>query len=699
MRNFTALCLFAFFTTTTLLAQDLSIDTSMWSIALEDVVVTAQYAPTDSRNAVHHIRTIKQTDIQQRGVTNLEQLLRQELNIRISQDMILGSSINLQGVSGQNVQIMIDGVPMIGRVGDDVDLGQVNLNNIERVEIVEGPLSVDYGTNALGGVINLITKKSQLKRFDAQVNSQWGSVGRLNLDAALGVRPVKSLLIRVNGGRNDFRGYTANETDDENAKRTSLWNPKEQYFAGGSVRYDFAETHQLRYAINYFDEEVINLGEIRRPEYKPYAFDDYYFTNRLDNSLYHEGKLSDKFFIKTNLAYNNFERQKNTYRLNFDENEQELVDNEQDTTIFNTFVFRPVIASTFKNSKVNFQLGVDIHYGDAKGKRINDPEASKDNYSEMGDYAVFTSVKYEALSNMTLQAGLRAAHNTRYDAPLVPSFNVRYAPVDELTIRASYARGFRAPSLKELYFYFVDASHFLLGNSNLKAENSDNYQLALTWKPKKEKNKLELTAKAYYNQIENKIDLFQFVEVDGEIVPATEIDQASVKYAYFNQTRYKTLGGDLRANYTWKNFELGAGLSPIGRYNVLSETMDDVSTYTFVYETNGQLSYHWPKQNLDVAFYLRHNDKLVRYYQDYDEEDNPITGQSIQDGFTLADLTVSKTFWKKRIRLLAGAQNVFDVKNVNVNGSVGGGHGGGGAIAVGMGRSYFVNLSWNLAWD
>jgi len=134
---------------TTLVAQVSESDSIEWSIDIEDVVVTAQYAPTDSRNALQEIRTITKETIKRRGANNLEQLLSFETNIRINQDAVLGSSMSLGGIGGQNVKIMIDGVPVIGRLNGNVDLSQINLNQVERVEIVEGPLSVYYGTDAL----------------------------------------------------------------------------------------------------------------------------------------------------------------------------------------------------------------------------------------------------------------------------------------------------------------------------------------------------------------------------------------------------------------------------------------------------------------------------------------------------------------------------------------------------------------------
>ncbi|MEL7342252.1 MAG: TonB-dependent receptor plug domain-containing protein, partial [Bacteroidota bacterium] len=135
-------------------AQTTSID----SFELEDVVITAQYQPQSLENAVQPIRVIGREKMDQMAAVSLGDVLSNELNIRLSQDIILGQSLSLQGLSGENVKIMIDGVPIIGRQGGSIDLTQINLLDIERIEVVEGPLSVNYGTNALAGTINLITK-------------------------------------------------------------------------------------------------------------------------------------------------------------------------------------------------------------------------------------------------------------------------------------------------------------------------------------------------------------------------------------------------------------------------------------------------------------------------------------------------------------------------------------------------------------
>lgn len=662
---------------------------------LQDVVITAQYTPTDSRNALYKIRSIKREVIEQRGAINLEQLLNQELNIRISQDLILGSSLSLQGVSGQNVKIMIDGVPIIGRIGDNIDLSQINLSNIERVEMVEGPMSVNYGTNALGGVINLITKKSQLSKYSTQLISQGESVGALNLNAQLGVRLTDQLLLRFDGGYNKFAGFNTSPPTDSLFARTYQWNPKEQWFVNGLLRYDLKDDQHLRFSAAYFDETIENLGQLRRPQFKPYAFDDYYYTTRFDQSIAYEGKFLPGLFWNVTAGYNTFRRQKNTLRLDMETQAETEVAGQQDTTIYHAILFRPVLASRFVNSKVNFQAGLDLNYEGGYGQRFVDPGAEKARFSSLSDYAGFFTLQYQVVPALQVQAGMRGAYNTRFDAPLIPSFHLKYSFAKDWQLRGSYTKGFRSPSIKELFFYFVDASHYIIGNPDLQAETSDNFQLVLDFDKKWQDKRFQATLTGFYNDIRQKIDLYDYVVVDGKLVPAASVGQVSNTYAYFNQDRFKALGTNLRLNYHLKNLEIATGIAPTGRYNPLSQT-EDVKTYTWTTELNGQLSYNFKKLNLRTAFFIRYNDKLVRYYQTLDANGQQVVAQSIQDGFALSDLTMTKSFWKNRIQLGAGIKNLFDVRNVNIYGNQSSAHSGDGASPIAMGRNYFVRLAWKM---
>ena len=136
-------------------------DSVLWRwVELTDAVVTGERDGTSAKEALRMIRTVDEKSIAASGASQLNQLLNSQLNFRISQDPILGSGAALNGLGGEGLTVLVDGVPVRGRLNGQVDLSQLSLNNVERVEIVNGPMAVEYGTNALAGTINLITKSN-----------------------------------------------------------------------------------------------------------------------------------------------------------------------------------------------------------------------------------------------------------------------------------------------------------------------------------------------------------------------------------------------------------------------------------------------------------------------------------------------------------------------------------------------------------
>ena len=131
---------------------------------MNEVVVTAQYSPQRVDKSIYKVKVINSLQIEQKAANNLTDLLSSELNIRISQDGALGTSMSLQGLSGENVKFLVDGVPVIGRMNGNIDISQLNLYNVDHIEVIEGPMSVVYGSNALAGVINIITKENKSTR-------------------------------------------------------------------------------------------------------------------------------------------------------------------------------------------------------------------------------------------------------------------------------------------------------------------------------------------------------------------------------------------------------------------------------------------------------------------------------------------------------------------------------------------------------
>ncbi|MEM1327757.1 MAG: TonB-dependent receptor [Bacteroidota bacterium] len=685
MRKYLLLSLLFNIVGLTLQAQsNLATDSIAMSVELSDVVVTAQYAPTDSKNALQSIRTISRARIEQQGATNLEQLLQQDLNIRINQDLVLGSSMSILGVSGENVKIMVDGVPMVGRLNGNIDLSQINLNNIERIEIIEGPMSVSYGTDALGGVINLITKKSQRYAYELALTQQLETQAESSSSIEAGARLGENWLLRWSGGYDWFDGI------GDDSLRSVVWNPKQQWYTDASLRYDFGENQRIIYQFSYFDEAVQNLGDIRRPQFKPYAFDDEFSTIRSNHALTHEGTVFKKFYWQNTLGYNHFDRSVNSFRLDMETGDQLPL--QGDTTLFDTYMLRSVLASQL-DSKINFQLGIDMRQELGDGARIVDPQATDDGQIDMGEYAVFGSVRYQPVDALTAEIGLRATQHTRYDAPLIPSFHLKYQLAEAWQVRASYGKGFRSPSLKELFLSFIDINHFIIGNPDLQAETSDNIQIHLNFDQQWNEHQLDAQLQLFHNRINNQIQLFPFLIEGDQIVPA--INGQSNEFAYFNIAENRTQGANLRLNYQWKNLTLASGISTIGFFNPLSEEGFDVPNFTFTNALTGQFGYALPKQNAQANIFLRYTDRFVNYYPE--TIDNvTVARQSIQDGFAMLDASYTQSFFKNRLSLTGGIRNVLDITQVNVQGGQVGAHSGGSALPIGAGRSFFVRARLRL---
>lgn len=649
---------------------------------LNEVVVTAQYAPNSPEKAVHKIRIIDSKKIEAMGAVNLKDVLTNELNIRLSQDNVLGSSMSLQGISGQNVKILIDGVPVTGRLNGNIDISQINMNNVERIEIIEGPLSVNYGTDALGGTINIITKKSQKETFSINSSNYYESNGQYNFTGKIGYRKKKELLT-ISGGRNYFDGWRTNDKPFHveqkkiaDSLRFKNWKPKEQYF--GTLYYGhYFKKLKLGYTGDYFYEQVTNKGFPRLPYYET-AFDDYYNTKRINNSVNLNGQISKNYYLNVLAAYNHFQRVKNTYFKDLTTLDQVLTENasDQDTSVFNDIITRGTISRTKDSAKFNYEFGYDINHETALGIRI------KNSKQEIGDYAIFSSAEYKPFKSLIIRPGLRAIYNTAYRAPLIPSINIKYSTSIKgnenktVAIRFSYARGFRSPSLKELYFYFVDINHNITGNENLKAEQSHNFNLSSSYNKTLGERAWKIDLSLFYNTIDNMISLAQ---------------SSATQYSYFNIDKFQTLGAQLQNEYSIKHFKIALGGAYIGRYNQLSE---QYSAERFSYSPEGRcnLFYEWHKQNMTFALFYKYTGKLPAYALN---SSNDVYKTTMQDYHT-ADASITRTFYKKKLGLTIGAKNLFDVKNITGVAAGSAHSSSGNSVSVGMGRTYFLKLDINL---
>lgn len=630
-------------------------------VSVDQVVITAQYTPDDPRNSVYAVHVIKQERIEQQGANNLKDVLSQETNIRIGQDNVLGSSVSMQGLSGEQIKIMVDGVPVIGRVNGNIDISQMNLNNTQRIEIIEGPMSVQYGTNALGGVVNLITDYKKMEGVNARVNGYYESAGVYNADAGIGFGK-KNHYVDLSGGRYFFDGYSEIDTS-----RNMEWNPKEQYF--GTLKYGYG-FKRLQFTVkgDAFYEKITNRGESRSP-YNVTAFDDFYYTNRYNGSASVRGEILENHYLDQIVAYNYYRRIKNTFFKDLTTLDMTMTPNagDQDTARFDAYLLRGFVSRNKPDKIFNYQMGYDINIETGEGKRI------EGDTKMIGDYAVFTSFNIKPVDALALQAAVRWSYNTEYRAPLTPAFHLRWKPIEQLVVRTSYARGFRAPSLKELYLDFVDINHNIQGNTDLQAEHSHNVSASLDYVRKTNEHHVRFVPSFFFNDIRDMITLAQYGDAN--------------EYTYTNIEHYQTLGGEFTIGYSFKKISLDLGTGLIGRKS------SDEDAFNFTPDFSAQANYSIPKAEITVSIFNKFNGRQNFFLTNEIGE----LSQQTMGAYNLLDISLNRKFWKNKISVTAGVKNLLDVNNVTSTGSTGAHSGNDSNAAVAWGRTFFASLKLNFS--
>lgn len=638
---------------------------------IKEVVVTGQITEKSIEDAVHKVRIISGKKINSGLFTDLGQVLEKELNIKLAQDNILGSSISLQGISGQNVKVLIDDVPVIGRMNGNIDLSQISLNNIERIEIIEGPLSTIYGTDALAGTINIITNKSPNTK--KSLNTYYETVGKYNFDLMLSNK-LGNQTITYQFGRNYFNGWSENQkfniipTEElADTNRFKQWKPKEQFI--NKIQYNLENEKIKAYNyIEYFSEKITNLGFPREPYFEN-SFDEYYHTRRTN--------IGSKINVKHNkkkinilLAYNKYFRAKETFYKDLTTLSSILLqDNSaQDTSCFNLVLAKAIISND-DNKDFLYQIGIEAQSENATGDRI------LNNRQIQSDYAIFSTVEYNLNEKIILRPSARAIYNTNYKAPFIPAFNM-LIDLNQYKLRLGLAKGFRAPTLKELYLEFVDINHNIVGNEDLAAEESANYHINNSYTYKRSDIKIKTDLNIFYNAINNKIDLTNSLTVNNQ-------------YSYFNIEEYKTKGISTNIRINRRNLEINIGASHIGRYNKLTSLK---KTSEFVFSTDYSASAILTIGNKNkINLFYKHIGKLPNFWSD----GNNII-ESYTDSYNLLDLSINRRIGELFI-LSIGAKNLLNITNVSRTNAVGSIHQSStNSIPVGYGRSFFISINFKL---
>jgi outer membrane receptor for ferrienterochelin and colicins len=409
------------------------------NIDLNEVVVTGTKSEKTLKNVPVITQVISARRMLELGITNVPDALQTMVpGLNVSQ-FGTRASVTLQGMDAKYVLFLIDGERIAGEVNGDIDYSMLNFENIDRIEIIKGASSSLYGSNAIGGVINIITKIIN-EPFEAKFYSRYSKYNELYSGASIGLK--KGII----GSRTSFN-YSHTDGYDNTPESSRDWtqNP----YSSFSINQKFEITPSSRLSlVPYFTYYQFERGNVSaRP-----AHDLYTDLNAGLKGQYYFGKQSVDFSYYRD-RYNTF-------------NVLELLNNKRDTASYDIIQTVRIQGNFHLYDKNSITAGLEYNYENLFSTRID--KGLKD----AGEAVFYVQEDIRLGERWNIVAGIRASRHSNYGLNAAPKISVMFKQ-GIINFRASAGTGFRSPDLKELYMNFDHFGEwYIIGNPLLKPESS-----------------------------------------------------------------------------------------------------------------------------------------------------------------------------------------------------------------------------------
>lgn len=687
-------------------SQEVRIDSTKTQ-ELNEVVVTAQFNPTSIKKSIHNVIVINREQIDNQAANNLADLLNFNLNLTIIPNAQTGQSkISFFGLDAQYFTVLVDNIPMVSDngLGNNIDLTQINLDDIGRIEIVEGAMGVEYGANSVSGVINIITKKSIDTDWNINATVQeetvsneyaWFDKGRHIQAMNIAHNINDHLYARVGVNRNQFAGFFDDRLGKKHFKNDGLrgyeWLPKTQLNTNAFVNYT-TDKFKLFYKFEYFNEVLDFFDAAVRANIdteaqtsNPSATDKIYTTNRFVNNVNISGHFNSGANYNVALSYQQQKRDLNKFNYYILSKERS---DETDGTYqsSNVFFSKGTVNNLLKNDHYNFQLGYETRVMEGFDTQASGDITQRPQNRKQQSFALFAASEWDVSPAFSLRPGIRYEYNSKFDSKLLGSISARYLLKNGFELRGNIGSSYRTPNFEELYYYFVDSNHDVQGNQELKPENG--YSAFLNLKKQSWFTGFSMTnaLKLSYIDVNDKIDL-------------AIVNTSPLQYQYINIDAYRLWGlttdnSIKKDNWT---FNLGATLQGISRIANNEANAENDFLYSFQLNTSG--TYLIEKWDTALTLLLKYNGKQQDYFATgTDGNGNSVFTKSTTNAYGWLDASVKKSFFNKALEATLGGRNLLDVTKVSVSDAMSGGtHGGNNNnLLLGYGRSYYLKLSYNL---
>ena len=551
-------------------------------IQMNDIVVTSTRSGYLLRDVPIATEVIGKKEINESGATTVSDLLEQRAGVSTSTNVDGGAIFNMLGLDSRYILILKNGQPITGQFNNRVDLNHISTNNLKKIEITKGPGSAIYGTDAMGGVINIITEDlndAPTISTSYRASSFGGTAKQISND------PVNSIFkSSINIPLNNFNFSTdltyqhflkgqqfeyisADQIDKVNLNNEIDWQANDHNFRIAHQKYKQVDEGATRLSsglILYTNETNIDRNQV---------------------TVNHEWNIKNDFSIEQTIRNASYVR---NYKVNNNDGSVSTKDATEEKNTEYELLFNRAYSNIVYNG------GFEFSKPEYKSDRIAGGVQKKD------IVGIFNQVAWNISSDINLVSGLR--FDTYGDTTVLsPRLALSYKISDNWIYRLAYGHGFRAPSFMEslIDWQHLQFGYTVQGNPNLKPEVSKGFTLGVEFR---NKNNFQLSTLLYNNTFSNLIK-------DYAIEPGL-LSYRNIEKAYFT-------GIEIITKWT-----INSSLSSSFTFNyVKNEDKDNKQIpNTIPLSIGGRLSYAPGNQKLLYALNFKGTGKY------YPQEFNPATG-------------------------------------------------------------------------
>jgi outer membrane receptor for ferrienterochelin and colicins len=497
---------------------------------VDEVVVTGTRTRELRRRSLVKVDVVTRAEATRRGATNVGEALAGQLGMQVNPSAYgsLGrpAAAQLGGLDRDRVLVLEDGERVVGDFGGAIDLAQLPLAGVSRIEVVEGPTSALYGTSAIGGVIQVVSGPPELE----------GLSGRMQLE---GRHPALALALGELAYRDEDRWVTA-EASMLGARALALSPPDttlpELYRLGAGARLgaSFGRGHEAMLRVRYGREASVGLATEEVPGLGRFEIDLPEATDRLAITLRDTLSLGQGHSLRLSLAQQWF----------WNDSARDRRDSPVDDLRERRHTMRSIelVGSFFEGELASLLVGTraEVEAFEQRVERVRSgpetPEASQLREVEpttLGQGSLYGQLRVDPADALSLSAGIRVEASPRYGTAVAPRLALALRPDDAITLRIAGGRGYRVPSAKEVGFAFDHSSlgYRVLGNPDLDPETSwglsGDASLSVA-------RGVEIAVSGYVNWVDALIDL----RLDTAAAPGTGV----ADYTYVNVGEARTAG-------------------------------------------------------------------------------------------------------------------------------------------------------------